>query len=198
MSEKGNYFGDSYPYYINKEGYSRLNIKNTGPIHAVSYSPDSKYLTLIAGNVPPSVILQEEVTYKFKDLGALSVNSIRYSPNNLFCSIGGFGTFPGEIKIVDLNTKEIISEIVAKYTSDWKWSPCGRLFYTAILFQKLQVQNEYHIHNHMGIVLATVKLPELTQVEWVGDTNILPVPNIKPPPKQEKPAAYVPPHLRKK
>ena len=61
------------------------------------------------------------------------------------------------------------------------------------------VSNEFRIHNHVCQVVASVKIEELTQCEWVGVPNPLPVPKIvaatTAPPVQ---AAYVPPHLRGK
>jgi translation initiation factor 2A len=193
------YFGESFAYYLNVQGSQKLALKKQGPIHCIEYSPIGDKFVSIAGHVPPSVALHFDRVGSAFEFGQFSLNSVRWSCSTNMVALGGFGNFSGEIRVVDSQTREIISQGEARCTSEWGWSPCGRLFVSAVLHPKMMVSNEFRIHNHMCQVVATVPFPELTQCEWVG------IQCPQPPPKiavtvqpKASTGAYVPPHLRKK
>ena len=111
-------------------------------------------------------------------------------------AIGGFGNFTGDIQVFDIQTRQTIGEGNAQYTSEWGWSPCGRLLLSAVLYPKMMVSNEFRIYNHLCQKLYTMKATELTQCEWVGITKPMNIPKIVNTQPKTAPVAYIPPHLR--
>lgn len=193
------YFGESFAYYLNVQGQQKLPLKKNGPIHYIEYSRTGDRFVTIAGHVPPSVAVHYEKLGTSFEIGQFSLNSARFSCSSNLVAFGGFGNFAGQIKIFDTQARTTVSNGEALYTSEWGWSPCGRLLLTAVLYPKMTVSNEFRIHDHGCHVLATVKAEELSQCEWVGVENPLPLPKINIT-VVSKPAnsAYVPPHLRAK
>ena len=195
------YFGESHAYYLNTQGQKSgsLKLKKPGPVHCFEYSFAGDKFVSIAGHVPPAVALHFEKIGTAFEFGEMSVNSVRWSPTANLVAIGGFGSFTGDIKVIDTQKRTIISHGEAPCTSEWSWSPCGRLILTSVNYPKMQVSNEIRVHNHMCQKIHGIKMTELTQCEWVGTPNPQPLPKIvavtaSPP----APAAYVPPHLRGK
>jgi translation initiation factor 2A len=192
------YFGESYAFYLNVSGSQKLILKKQGPIHTIDYSPAADKFVSIAGHVPPSVALHFDKVGGAFEFGQFSVNSVRWSCTGNLVAIGGFGNFNGEVKVIDSQTRQIIAQGEAQYTSAWGWSPCGRLFMSAVLYPKMMVSNEVRIHNHFCQIAERVQFNELTQCEWVGAQHPEPLPKIQlPPPPTTMGAPYVPPHLRK-
>lgn len=193
------FYGESYAFYLNDQNRQDLNQKKSGPIHTVEYSPNGDKFVLISGHVPPAVQVFYEKLHTNGDIGEFSLNNVRYSSNPNIAVIGGFGSFTGTIMFYDLASREKISEGEAPYTSEWSWSPCGRLVLSAVLYPKMMVDNEFRIINHMSQIIFRQKGTELTQAEWVGVEKALPLPNIKAPViAKPQAAAYIPPHLRNK
>jgi translation initiation factor 2A len=193
------YFGESFAYYLNLQGNQKLILKKQGPIHCIEYSTIGDKYVSIAGHVPPSVALHFDRVGSAFEFGQFSFNSVRWSCSANMVALGGFGNFSGEIRVVDGQTRRVIADGEARCTSEWGWSPCGRLFVSAVLFPKMTVSNEFRVHNHMCQIVGAVQFNELTQCEWVGVAAPLPPPAITvvAPPKAAS-GAYVPPHLRKK
>lgn len=193
------FYGESYAFYLNDQNRQDLNLKKSGPIHTVEYSPSGDKFVIIAGHVPPAVQVFYEKLHTNGEIGEYPLNSVRYSANQNIAAIGGFGSFTGTIMFYDVQSREKISEGEAPYTSEWSWSPCGRLILSSVLYPKMMVDNEYRIINHMSQVLFKQKGTEITQVEWVGFEKAQSLPNIKAPViAKPQAAAYVPPHLRNK
>ncbi|OHT16768.1 hypothetical protein TRFO_41580 [Tritrichomonas foetus] len=193
------YFGESFAYYLNVQGQMKLPLKKSGPIHYIEYSKGGDRFVTIAGHVPPSISIHYDKVGTAFEIGQYSFNSVRFAPGNQLVALGGFGNFNGNLKTFDTQTRTSIADGEALYTSEWEWSPCGRLFFSAVLYPKMMVSNEFRVHNHACQILQTVKVEELTQCGWVGLSQPLPLPKVNLPAAVNKaPSAYVPPHLRAK
>ena len=193
------YFGSSFAYYLNSQGQNKMTIKKSGPIHCVEYSKIGDTFVVIAGHVPPDVAVHFDRIGTTYDVGEFSFNSVRFSPFHNLVAFGGFGNFAGAVKVFDTNKRQTVSDGEALYTSEWSWSPCGRLFVTAVLFPKMMVSNEFRIHNHAGQILQTIKMEEFTQCEWVGVQREQPLPRVDAQvAAKPQSTTYVPPHLRAK
>lgn len=123
-------------------------------------------------------------------------NSICFSCLRGVVAFGGFGTFNGKVLTYNWVTREKLAEGNLQFSSEWSWSPCGRLLLSSVLIGKLKVGNEFRIFNHFLQNLITIKVEELCQCEWVGIESPIDLPKIKAPAKEAPVAAYVPPHLR--
>lgn len=193
------YFGESFAYYLNTQGQQKLPLKKAGPIHTVEYSPIGDKFITIAGHVPPAAAVHFDKIGTCFDFGEMSMNSARWSCAANMVAFGGFGSFNGDIKIIDTQARKVISEGEAPYTSDWSWSPCGRVLMTAVLYPKMMVSNEVRLFNHMCGPIGSFKMEEMTQCEWVGLPKPLPLPKVSAPViTKAAVGSYVPPHLRGK
>ena len=174
----------------------QLQLKKSGPIYAINYSLTGDKFVTIAGQIPPSVAINFDKIGTQFEIGQFPYNSIRYSCLPNLVAIGGFGNFTGDIQVFDIQTRQTIGEGNAQYTSEWGWSPCGRLLLSAVLYPKMMVSNEFRIYNHLCQKLYTMKATELTQCEWVGITKPMNIPKIVNTQPKTAPVAYIPPHLR--
>jgi translation initiation factor 2A len=192
------YMGETFAYYLNTQNRQKFVLKKAGPIHCIEFSPGGDKIVTIAGHVPPDVALHYDKVGTTIPLGELPLNSVKWSCSGNLIALGGFGAFNGELRVVDSQTRTMVAQGEAPYTSDWGWSPCGRLLMSAVMFPKMVGSNEFRIFNHGCQLVTSVKMTELTQCEWVGLEDPMPLPKlVLPVEKKAASGAYVPPHLRK-
>ena len=194
---ENSFYGDSYPFYLNIEKKEKLSVIKSGPVFSIEYNPLGDKFVLISGNVPPAVQVFHDRVGGNAGLGEFHVNSVRYSCNPDIFALGGFGSFTGAIKVINIVTKTVLATGEAPYTSEWEWSPCGRFILTSVLITKLMVGNEFKIFNHLLGIEYTEKFEELIQCQWIGLIKPLPLPKINIEiQEKKKTSVYVPPHLR--
>ena len=150
------------------------------------------------------------------ELGAGPHNTIRWNPFGRFIMLAGFGNLPGDVKfyhrLFDGKFK-LMGSCRAACSVTAEWSPCGRRLLTSTVAPRLNVDNGFKIWRYNGELLAHVEREKLYEAVWRprkegsypslgisknskrveggsanGSANAIP----------EKPAAFVPPHLRNK
>ncbi|CAJ0916731.1 4428_t:CDS:10 [Entrophospora sp. SA101] len=181
----------------NKSYYGGGNIHGwkcykEGPIHEVTWSPNSNEFIVIYGYMP---------------FAKATLFNQRADPVHDFA---GFGTLNGTVDIWDRESLKKITTFKATNSTECSWSPDGRYILTATLSPRLRVDNCYKIWHYTGVIINSNNFQELLQVQWrPANPNLYPMRSLSPPPKItqnsdniiSKPTptrvgAYRPPHAR--
>lgn len=210
------YYGETNLYVLSANGGfdSRITLDKEGPIHDVTWSPNSKEFGVIYGFMPTKTTIfnQRAVATHSFPLGPR--NTILFSPNGRFVLVAGFGNLAGQMDIYDLEKDyKKVCTIESGNPSVCEWSPDSRYILTATTSPRLRVDNGIKIWHVGGGIMYNEDMVELYNVTWrpqsldqfpAGDVlNPVPVPHnsalaylgtVKAP---SKPAgAYRPPGAR--
>ncbi|KAL8733520.1 MAG: hypothetical protein Q9181_003553 [Wetmoreana brouardii] len=163
------YYGETTLYLlsVNGEFDSRIELDKDGPIHDVTWSPNSKEFGVVYGYMPAKTTLfntRAKATYSF----ALAPrNTITFSPHGRFVLVAGFGNLAGQMDIYDLEKNyQKICTIEASNASVCEWSPDGRHILTATTSPRLRVDNGVRIWHVSGGLMYNEDLQELYHVTW--------------------------------
>lgn len=193
MSSKG----DSFPVSLNKDG----------PIHAVTWNPNSSEFCVVYGFMPAKVSffnLKCDSIYECEE-GAL--NSIYYNGFGNLVILAGFGNLRGNVEIWDVAKKKKISALQAADSTLLEWCPNGELFITATTAPRLRMSNGFKVWHYSGALLHETLWPtgqELLEVIWqqypIGFYKEKPITNtkmegIKSSQPQASTQAYRPPNV---
>ncbi|KAG8529271.1 uncharacterized protein KY384_005906 [Bacidia gigantensis] len=189
------YYGETTLYLLSAEGDfdSRIglgrfsgNLKGShlslmratdkdGPIHDVTWSPNSKEFGVVYGYMPAKTTLfntEAKATYTFP----LSPrNTILFSPNGRLVLVAGFGNLAGQMDVYDLEKDHTkICAIEASNASVCEWSPDGQFILTATTSPRLRVDNGVKIWHVGGGLMYTKDLHELYHVIWRPRSTVSP------------------------
>ncbi|OLN94289.1 Eukaryotic translation initiation factor 2A [Colletotrichum chlorophyti] len=210
------YYGETTLYLLSVNGAfdARVTLDKEGPIHDVSWSPNSKEFGVVYGYMPAKTTIfnhRAVATHSFP-LGPR--NTIIFSPTGRFALVAGFGNLAGQIDVIDLEKDfRKLHTIESGNPSVCTWSPDSRYIMTATTSPRLRVDNGIKLWHVSGPLMYNEDMVELYSVLWRpqaaekvagGDPlNPVPVPhasaakylgNVKTP---SKPAgAYRPPGAR--
>ncbi|KAL8874471.1 MAG: hypothetical protein Q9174_000216 [Haloplaca sp. 1 TL-2023] len=163
------YYGETTLYLLSVKGDfdSRIELDKDGPIHDVTWSPNSKEFGVVYGYMPAKATLfntRAKATYSFA-LGPR--NTIIFSPHGRFVLIAGFGNLAGQMDIYDLDKDyQKICSIEASNASVCEWSPDGKYILTATTSPRLRVDNGVRIWHVAGGLMYNEDLQELYHVTW--------------------------------
>lgn len=143
-----------------------------GPIHDVSWSPNSKEFGVVYGYMPAKTVVfntRAVVTHQF----ALSPrNTILFSPYGRFVLVAGFGNLAGQMDIYDIERDYCkLCTIEASNASVCQWSPDERFILTATTSPRLRVDNGIRIWHTGGGLMYNEDLQELYHVMWQPGTS---------------------------
>jgi translation initiation factor 2A len=143
-----------------------------GPIHDVSWSPQSHSFAVVYGFMPAKTVVfnaQAEVTHTFP-LGMR--NTVRYSPHGRFVLVAGFGNLAGQMDVYDLEKDYAkICTIEASNASVCEWAPDGKHILTATTSPRLRVDNGIRIWHAGGPLMYNQDMNELYHVCWRPQTT---------------------------
>ncbi|KAL8721422.1 MAG: hypothetical protein Q9225_001897 [Loekoesia sp. 1 TL-2023] len=163
------YYGETTLYLLSVNGGfdSRIDLDKDGPIHDVTWSPNSKEFGVVYGYMPAKTTLfdiRARATYNFP-LGPR--NTIIFSPHGRFVLVAGFGNLAGQMDIYDLEKNyQKICTIEASNASVCEWSPDGKHILTATTSPRLRVDNGVRIWHVGGGLMYNQDLQELYHVIW--------------------------------
>ncbi len=143
-----------------------------GPIHDVTWSPNSKEFGVVYGYMPAKTVVfnsQAVVTHKF----ALSPrNTILFSPYGRFVLVAGFGNLAGQLDIYDVERDyRRVCTIEATNASICQWSPDEKYILTATTSPRLRVDNGIRIWHIGGALMYNEDMQELYHVMWRPGTS---------------------------
>ncbi|KAK6582549.1 hypothetical protein PZA11_004957 [Diplocarpon coronariae] len=163
------YYGETTLYVLSANGGfdSRITLDKEGPIHDVSWSPNSKEFGVIYGYMPAKTTIFNQravATHSFL-LGPR--NTILFSPTGRFVLVAGFGNLAGQMDIYDLEKDyKKICTIEGGNPSVCEWSPDSRYIMTATTSPRLRVDNGIRLWHVGGGIMYNQDMVELYNVSW--------------------------------
>jgi translation initiation factor 2A len=163
------YYGETNMYILSANGSfdSRIQLEKEGPIHDVSWSPNSKEFGVVYGYMPAKTTIfnARAVPQHSFDLGPR--NTINFSPHGRFVLVAGFGNLAGDVDIYDLERNyHKVCTIKAANCTYCEWSPDGRHILTATTSPRLRVDNGIRIYHITGPLMYDQDINELYHVTW--------------------------------
>ncbi|THW42980.1 translation initiation factor eIF-2A [Aureobasidium pullulans] len=163
------YYGETNMYILSSSGAfdSRITLDKDGPIHDVSWSPNSKEFGVVYGYMPAKTTIfnQRAVAQHSFSLGPR--NTIIFSPHGRFVIVAGFGNLAGTMDIYDMEKNyQKVSTIEASNASICEWSPDGQHILTATTSPRLRVDNGIRMWHVSGSFLYNEEMSELYHVTW--------------------------------
>ncbi|KAL0092443.1 eukaryotic translation initiation factor eIF2A-domain-containing protein [Phycomyces blakesleeanus] len=208
------YYGETNLYYLAVAGTfdCRVPLDKEGPIHDVTWGPDSKEFVVVYGSMPAKSTLFDHRANPVHSFGIDPRNFVKFNPQGRTICIAGFGNLNGTIDLWDRKSLTKVKSFQAPNASHCEWSPCGRYLLTATLTPRLRVDNGFKMWHHTGTLIYEESVNELYQVGFRPEpASKYPMRSISPAPKPikvlstlnadvkpiAKPlGAYRPPHMR--
>lgn len=163
------YYGETTLYFLSANGGfdSRIELDKDGPIHDVSWSPNSKSFAVVYGYMPAKTTLFNSRAEKVHHFPLGPRNTVLFSPHGRFVLVAGFGNLAGQMDIYDLEKDNAkICTIEASNASVCEWSPDGKHILTATTSPRLRVDNGIRIWHAGGTLMYNEDLNELYHVCW--------------------------------
>lgn len=163
------YYGETTLYLLSSTGAfdSRIDLDREGPIHDVTWSPNSKEFGVVYGFMPAKTTI-----FNFRGVVTHSYplaprNTIVFSPHGRFVVVAGFGNLAGQMDIYDLEKgHQKVTTIEGSNATVCEWSPDGKHILTATTSPRLRVDNGVRIWHVSGALQYNEDMNELYQVCW--------------------------------
>ena len=93
------YYGETLLYYMSVDGNEGLlvNLDKPGPVHDISWSPNSTEFMVVYGTMPSKSTLFDHRANQIYNFPSAARNFCRFNPNSRIICIAGFGNLNGEI-----------------------------------------------------------------------------------------------------
>ena len=138
-----------------------------GPIHDVTWSPNSQEFGVVYGYMPAKTTLFNTKGNATHTFPLSPRNTILFSPHSKFVLVAGFGNLTGQLDIYDLERDyKKICTIEASNASLCEWSPDGKHILTATTSPRLRVDNGVRIWHAGGGLMYNEDLQVLYHVTW--------------------------------
>lgn len=163
------YYGETNMYILSANGAfdSRIQLGKEGPIHDVSWSPNSQEFGVVYGYMPAKTTIFNQRAVEQHSFNLGPRNTILFSPHGRFVLVAGFGNLAGQMDIYDLQKNyEKVCTIEASNASVCEWSPDGKHILTATTSPRLRVDNGIRIWHVGGGIMYNEEMHELYHVTW--------------------------------
>ncbi len=163
------YYGETTLYLLAAGGGfdARVSLDKEGPIHDVTWSPNSKEFGVVYGYMPAKTTIfnhRAVATHSFP-LGPR--NTILFSPTGRFVLVAGFGNLAGHIDVYDLDKdRRKVCTVESGNPSVCQWSPDSRYIMTATTSPRLRVDNGVKLWHVGGGIMYNEDMVELYHVMW--------------------------------
>ena len=169
---------------------ARITLDKEGPIHDVSWSPNSTEFGVIYGFMPAKTTIFNHRGVAIHSFPLAPRNTIIFSPTGRFALVAGFGNLAGQIDVYDLEKDyRKICTIESGNPSVCSWSPDSRYIMTATTSPRLRVDNGIKLWHVGGGIMYNEDMVELYNVIWrpvplaslpAGEDPLHPVPTPHP------------------
>jgi translation initiation factor 2A len=163
------YYGETTLYVLSANGGfdSRITLDKEGPIHDVSWSPNSKEFGVIYGYMPAKTTIFNQRAVATHNFPLGPRNTILFSPTGRFVLVAGFGNLAGQMDIYDLEKDyRKICTIEGGNPSVCEWSPNSKFILTATTSPRLRVDNGVKLWHVGGGIVYNEDMVELYHVAW--------------------------------
>ena len=154
----GSYYGTYDCYYVRTDGSVDVNLrpKREGTIHDVQWDVYGRRFVMVYGAQPASATIYNLKANPIAEFGSGSRNFAAFSPGGHLLTLAGFGSLKGAIEVWDnKNVKKVaIAESFA--ASTFQWAPDSRHFITAVLMDRMKVDNVVRVFAYDGTVLKEI------------------------------------------
>lgn len=145
-----------------------------GPIHDVTWSPNSTEFGVVYGYMPAKTTLFNLRATPTHNFPLAPRNFISFSPNGRFVLVAGFGNLAGQMDIYDLQKDhQKLCTIQGSNASVCDWSPDGKFLLTATTSPRLRVDNGVRIWHVGGGLMYNEDLHELYHVTWRPNKEVV-------------------------
>ncbi|UPK89870.1 hypothetical protein LCI18_000805 [Fusarium solani-melongenae] len=163
------YYGETTLYLLSTTGAfdARVSLDKDGPIHDVSWSPNSKEFGVVYGYMPAKATIFNHRAVATHSFPISPRNTITFSPTGRFVLVAGFGNLAGQIDVYDLEKDfRKITTIESGNPSVCEWSPDSRYIMTATTSPRLRVDNGVKLWHVSGGIMYHEDMVELYNVVW--------------------------------
>lgn len=163
------YYGETTLYLLSADGSfdARIELDKDGPIHDVTWSPNSKEFGVVYGYMPAKTTLFNTRANAIHTFSLGPRNTIMFSPHGTSVLVAGFGNLAGQMDLYDLQRDYMkLCTIEASNASVCQWSPDGQYILTATTSPRLRVDNGVRIWHVGGGLMYHEDLGELYNVAW--------------------------------
>ncbi|KAM5352082.1 hypothetical protein ACJ41O_004805 [Fusarium nematophilum] len=188
------YYGETTLYLLSTTGAfdARVTLDKDGPIHDVSWSPNSKEFGVVYGYMPAKATIFNHRAVATHSFPIAPRNTITFSPTGRFVLVAGFGNLAGQIDVYDLEKDfRKVTTIESGNPSVCEWSPDSRYIMTATTSPRLRVDNGVKLWHVSGGIMYNEDMVELYHVVWrpQAPENIAPGDPLTPIPAAHASAA---------
>ncbi|KAF1810663.1 translation initiation factor eIF-2A [Eremomyces bilateralis CBS 781.70] len=163
------YYGETNMYILSANGGfdARVQLDKEGPIHDVSWSPNSKEFGVVYGYMPAKTTIFNVRAVAKHSFPLSPRNTILFSPHGKFVLVAGFGNLAGQMDIYDM-TKDYakVTTVEASNATFCEWSPDGKHILTATTSPRLRVDNGVRVWHVGGGLMYNEDMQELYSVCW--------------------------------
>jgi translation initiation factor 2A len=163
------YYGETTLYLLSTSGAfdARVTLDKEGPIHDVSWSPNSREFGVVYGYMPAKATIFNHRAIAQHTFPLGPRNTINFSPNSRFVLVAGFGNLAGQVDIYDMQKDyRKVCTIESGNPSVCEWSPDSRYLMTATTSPRLRVDNGVRLWHVAGSVMYNEDMVELYHVLW--------------------------------
>ncbi|KAL1623962.1 hypothetical protein SLS56_008014 [Neofusicoccum ribis] len=163
------YYGETNMYILSANGGfdARITLDKEGPIHDVTWSPNSKEFGVVYGYMPAKTTVFNQRAVATHNFNLAPRNTILFSPHGRFVLVAGFGNLAGQMDIYDLEKDYAkVCTIEAANSSICEWSPDGTHIMTATTSPRLRVDNGIRVYHVTGGLQYFTEFNELYHVTW--------------------------------
>jgi translation initiation factor 2A len=162
----GSYYGTYDCFYLRSDMSVdvALRPKREGTIHDVEWDQTGRRFAMVYGSQPASATVYNLKANPITEFGTGSRNFASFSPCGNMLALAGFGSLKGAIEIWDPKSVKKAAMAESFAASTFLWSPDSRYFLTAVLSDRMKVDNAVRIFSYDGTLLKEINTENKTRL----------------------------------